>query len=237
MQNLRLLTGLTPLILIACHTSDSTAIDIKAAAAVAKVGGDPVKVVAGESFPDSIRVIVSDGASFPKYGVRVAFAVTAGGGSIAPAIVTTDAKGRAAAKFTTGMAIGTNTATATVAGLPVVSFTTTTVTAPPPIPFDFWSSASSGTTQHLNGIWGTSATDVWAVGDAGTILHYNGTSWSSVPSGTFQFLDGVWGSSASDVWAVGDNGTILHFNGTTWSSAAVGTTLNLLGSVWGSSAS
>ena len=78
MQNLRLLTVLTPLILIACHTSDSTAIDIKAAAAVAKVGGDPLRVVAGESFPDSIRVIVSDGASFPKYGVRVAFAVTAG---------------------------------------------------------------------------------------------------------------------------------------------------------------
>ena len=73
-----------------------------------------------------------------------------------------------------------------------------------------WSSVSSGTTQDLYSVWGTSASDVWAVGGGGTILHYNGTSWSSVSSGTTLSLYSVWGSSPSNVWAVGDGGTILH---------------------------
>jgi hypothetical protein len=34
-----------------------------------------------------------------------------------------------------------------------------------------WSSVSSGTTRFLFGVWGTSASDVWVVGDVGTILH------------------------------------------------------------------
>src|SRR5438552_19005530 len=80
----------------------------------------------------------------------------------------------------------------------------------------------------LNGVWGTSASDVWAVGvqnDYGKflhsiILHYNGTAWSPVWRGTTGALSGVWGTSASDVWAVGDNGTILHYNGSTWSSVS-----------------
>ncbi len=77
-----------------------------------------------------------------------------------------------------------------------------------PIPF-VWSSVSSGTTQDLWSAWGTSASDVWAVGWNGTILHYNGTSWSSVSSGTLPMdLYGVWGASASDVWAVGSGGIL-----------------------------
>lgn len=35
-----------------------------------------------------------------------------------------------------------------------------------------WSSQNSGTTQALYGVWGTDANNVWAVGDSGTILHY-----------------------------------------------------------------
>ena len=46
-----------------------------------------------------------------------------------------------------------------------------------------WSSVYSGTTEFLEGVWGTSASDVWAVGFGGTILHYNGTTWSSVSGG------------------------------------------------------
>jgi hypothetical protein len=42
-------------------------------------------------------------------------------------------------------------------------------------PIPFWSSVPSGTTQDLWSVWGTSASDVWAVGWNGTILHYNGT--------------------------------------------------------------
>jgi hypothetical protein len=62
----------------------------------------------------------------------------------------------------------------------------------------------------LYGVWGSSGSDVFAVGDYGTIVHYDGSSWSSMSSGTGNGLDGVWGSSGSDVFAVGDSGTILH---------------------------
>jgi hypothetical protein len=97
------------------------------------------------------------------------------------------------------------------------------------------SAQTSGTTQSLNGVWGSSATSVWAVGANGTILKFNGTSWSAQTSGTTQNLNGVWGSSATSVWAVGANGTILKFNGTSWSAQTSGTTQNLNG-VWGSDA-
>jgi hypothetical protein len=88
----------------------------------------------------------------------------------------------------------------------------------------------------LRGIWGAAARDLWAVGDLGTILHWDGSGWSSRPSGTTAALSAVWGSSATDAWAVGAAGTILHWNGTAWSSIPSGTT-DLLSGVWGSSAS
>jgi hypothetical protein len=81
----------------------------------------------GATFSDSVRVQVTDALGNGKPGANVAFAVTAGGGSITPASPTTDASGKAAAKFTTGSSAGTNTATATVSGLSAVSFSTTTI--------------------------------------------------------------------------------------------------------------
>lgn len=66
-------------------------------------------------------------------------------------------------------------------------------------------------------VWGSSSSDVFAVGDYGSILHYNGTTWSPMASGTEEHLSGIWGSAANDVFAVGDYGTILHYNGTAWS--------------------
>ena len=58
--------------------------------------------------------------------------------------------------------------------------------------------------ESINGIWGTSATNVFTVGFDGTILHYDGTSWSSMPSVTTAHLYSIWGSSANDIFAVGD---------------------------------
>ena len=65
----------------------------------------------------------------------------------------------------------------------------------------------------LTGVWGSSGSDVFAVGWAGTILHYDGTSWSSMESETTSRLEGVCGSSGSDVFAVGYDGTIFHYDG------------------------
>jgi uncharacterized repeat protein (TIGR01451 family) len=83
----------------------------------------------------------------------------------------------------------------------------------------------------LSGIWGSSGSDVFAVGRAGTILHYDGADWSAMSSGTTEPLYGLWGSS--DVFAVGHRGTILHYDGAAWSPMSSGTTEWLYG-VWGS---
>jgi hypothetical protein len=74
-------------------------------------------------------------------------------------------------------------------------------------------------TKNLRAVWGNSSSDVFAVGDGGTILHYDGVSWSAMTSNTSNYLLGVWGSGASDVFAVGGpqptaGGTIYHYDGT-----------------------
>lgn len=87
----------------------------------------------------------------------------------------------------------------------------------------------------FRGIWGSSDANIFAVGEFGTIFHYNGAIWSPMASGTTNTLYGIWGSSAEDIFAVGDQGTILHYEGTKWAPVASGTTEMLKG-VWGNAA-
>lgn len=48
----------------------------------------------------------------------------------------------------------------------------------PPNPPDYaWTSMTSGTTVILHEVWGSSASNVFAVGAWGTVLRYNGSSW------------------------------------------------------------
>ncbi len=68
-------------------------------------------------------------------------------------------------------------------------------------------SDSSGISFY--GLWGSGASDVWAVGD-GTIVHWDGSAWTTSGTWWWQVLFGIWGSGASDVWAVGAGGTILE---------------------------
>jgi hypothetical protein len=87
-------------------------------------------------------------------------------------------------------------------------------------------------------VWGSDDANVFAVGDSGMILHYDGNSagtFSEMTSPTTARLTGVWGNSADDVFAVGDGGVILHYDGDTWSEMTVPTT-NVLHAVWSASA-
>ena len=74
--------------------------------------------------------------------------------------------------------------------------------------------------RDLHDVWGASGHDVWAVGDGGTILHFQGV-WSRVNSGTTLDLQRVCGSSDDDAWAVGTSDSskssaLLHWDGTSW---------------------
>ena len=85
----------------------------------------------------------------------------------------------------------------------------------------------------LYAVWGSGRDDVWAVGDAGTMVHGDGILWSAVPAVTPRALRSIWGSARNDVWAVGDTGTILHFDGAAWTAMYAPTSAWLTG-IWGS---
>ena len=98
-----------------------------------------------------------------------------------------------------------------------------------------WTQMDSASSKTLRGVFGFSAEDVFAVGDAGTILHYGGFRWAKAIPVTSSDLYGVWGADPSNVFAVGAAGTILYWDGFNWTEHTSGVTEDLL-SVWGSSA-
>jgi hypothetical protein len=85
----------------------------------------------------------------------------------------------------------------------------------------------------LFAIWGSGPTDIFAVGDAGTILHYDGTAWTSMVSNTTETLHAVGGTGPTDVFVVGDGSTILHYNGVNWMPVRAKDTTTIRG-LWSS---
>lgn len=61
----------------------------------------------------------------------------------------------------------------------------------------------SPTTESIRGVWGFSANDVYAVGEGGIILHYDGSNWTEMTSNTTATLQAIWGTSNTDLYAVG----------------------------------
>lgn len=100
-----------------------------------------------------------------------------------------------------------------------------------------WVQKDSGSMANLYGIWGSSPSDIWAVGDDCALAHYDGQKWlpqKPVLKSPCDGLTALWGSSAQDIWAVGHPGTLLHYNGN-WTSVESGVSTDLYG-IWGSSA-
>ncbi len=74
------------------------------------------------------------------------------------------------------------------------------------------------------------ASNVWAVGEAGTVIKWGGSAWATQASTTTTMLNGVSALNASNVWAVGDGGVIRFTadgGATPWTSQASGTTADL----------
>jgi len=79
-----------------------------------------------------------------------------------------------------------------------------------------WTLMQSGTTQQLNDIdgavYGNGGYDLWAVGNAGTILHFSNNTWKQYTPVTPENLNSVYYQGSTYVWAVGNNGTILFYD-------------------------
>src|SRR5262245_47431816 len=66
------------------------------------------------------------------------------------------------------------------------------------------------TGNPLAAVFGTDERNVWAVGERGTILKWDGVSWRVDFSGTTASLYAIWGSGPQSIWAVGEGGTIVN---------------------------
>lgn len=86
------------------------------------------------------------------------------------------------------------------------------VGGPPPRVESF----GAGALAALRRTWGTSATDLWAVGERGTALRFDGQTVHATTTNVVSDLADVGGTSPDDVWAVGRSGTILHWTGSSW---------------------
>jgi len=82
-----------------------------------------------------------------------------------------------------------------------------------------WSVVRSYVTVNLNGIDVSllvgGALGV-SVGDAETIIKWNGSSWFAQTSPTFTDINAMYLVSSNDGWAVGRSGTIFRWNGQSW---------------------
>lgn len=74
--------------------------------------------------------------------------------------------------------------------------------------------------NDLRRMWGFPDGSFYAVGDGGTVLHYDGLVWSFVDVPTREDLHGIWASSPSDIYATGFRSTLIHYDGSAWSSVS-----------------
>jgi len=87
-----------------------------------------------------------------------------------------------------------------------------------------WSTTTVGT-HALRDIWGASSNDIWAVGDSGSVYHYNGNKWTnkSLPEDQFAKhfqtnLNGVWLGGLSPVYVAGQNGWVYTYDSGSWNA-------------------
>jgi hypothetical protein len=80
----------------------------------------------------------------------------------------------------------------------------------------------TGVDHTIRGIWGTSSSNVYAVGgisQAGFIIRYDGTSWSTIMDDLDFIPYAIHGTGSDDIYIVGDR--VMHFNGTEWNTEAL----------------
>ena len=177
------------------------------------VSGDNQTAAVGSALRDSLVVRVTDAFGNPVPGVEVQWTV-AGGGSISPTSVLSGTDGKAAAERVLGNASGTQTTTATAAGIAPVAFSQT---AEPANPTSLAQISGNGQTGSVgtpladslvvrllddngNGIGGKAIS--WVIGSGGgsvspstVITNPNGfaaTQWTLGPSAVSNSLNAVY---------------------------------------------
>jgi hypothetical protein len=90
-----------------------------------------------------------------------------------------------------------------------------------------WSSMDSGVRTSLNAVAGAALDDVWAVGEEGVALHFDGNAWTAFDTGVTATLWAVFAPASNAVIMVGNNGTAIRWNGTAFEPLPTGVDNNL----------
>jgi hypothetical protein len=110
-----------------------------------------------------------------------------------------------------------------------------------PEPKAEWQLVASGQAAALLSVWGTSSTDVWAVGgdaldgSGPTVLHFDGEEWTRLPTGEAQGnLWWVFGFADGPVYMGGEGGMMVRFADGEFTTMATPGTGTVYG-IWGAS--
>lgn len=82
-------------------------------------------------------------------------------------------------------------------------------------------------------VWGTSADNLYIVGQRGVILHWNGSDFTEIETAASEDLVALWGTGPDRIAIVGgrSNGQIVTYNGTEWTRKSLAPLPGLNG-VW-----
>ncbi len=91
------------------------------------------------------------------------------------------------------------------------------------------------TLNSLTAVHGTSTSNVWAVGEGGTIRTWAPSTgrWRVMPSPTTSDFHAVRVFASGDVWVAGGDSTLLTFDGTTWRQVPLPGKPETLRAIWG----
>jgi photosystem II stability/assembly factor-like uncharacterized protein len=81
-----------------------------------------------------------------------------------------------------------------------------------------WTSQTSFTSNNLNAVWFTSASEGWAAGDANTLLKYTNGTWARITVSIGENLNDICFATPDTGWIAAANGTIARTvnGGDTW---------------------
>ena len=198
-----------------------------APATAAKNGGDGQTHAAGGAVDTAPSVIVKDQFGNPVPGVTVTFAVTGGGGTPTGASPATNAAGIAAVgSWQLGSTPGPNSLSATVSGLPSLTFTATAVAGPPAILLRVSPASRTdtiGATLPTDSVRVTDAlsnpvagvTVTWTAGGGGSLTPGGATTNAAGYATAVRVLGATPGAVTDQATATGLTGSPAQFSVTT----------------------
>lgn len=66
--------------------------------------------------------------------------------------------------------------------------------------------------RRLNAVFGRGQSDIWATGDGGVLVRFDGQRWVHVTSGVKEDLYGIAARDERSLWVVGDRGVVLRYD-------------------------